>query len=297
MLTLPPDAICLLSPETAGETLTGPDAGDGSSSLAYTDQTEPHAHPLRCPRSSGRLVMELYSGQGYPDRCRSSQCGVCLPLNARRRCLAITYAKPRRMIRLSLLAGERDDNPCATALTRVGLIRRNLKRMGREPGEWSFTIERNPKETGYHAHCLQHGPSIPQAELQDACVRAGAGFPHINSIKREGVWTSRYGLKGFGADGYGLKGFRPNGNPTDALRINHGRLEHHSRRFFTIDGEPFRVREMERQAIAAMNGTNRVAYVGTSEHGYQYLLANAQARHALISEIHRRDARKLRAMA
>jgi len=257
-------------------------------SLASTDQMEPTKRPEACPNGSGRVVIELYSGMVYPDRCRSSQCDYCLPLNARRRCLAITLAGPQRMIRLSLLAGELDESPCKTALTRVGLIRRNLKRIGREPGEWSFTIEKNPKGTGYHAHCLQRGPSIPQAELQESCVRAGAGFPHINSIKRAGMWTSRYGLKGFGADGYGLKTFRSNGDPREALRINGGRLEHHSRKFFSLDGEPLRVRDMERAAIAEMNGAKRVAYIGCSRDRAAEIVADQRLRHALIGDVNRR---------
>lgn len=273
------------------------DARGRLASLAYTDQIEPSEPPESCPNSTGRVVIELYSGMVYPDRCRRSQCRFCLPLNARRRALAITYAGPRRMIRLSLLAGESDESPCKTALRRVGLIRRNLKRIGLEPGEWSFTIEKNPNGTGYHAHCLQHGRSIPQAELQESCVRAGAGFPHINSIKREGIWTSRYGLKGFGADGYGLKSFRPNGDPREALRINNGRLEHHSRAFFAIDGEALRVRDMEREAIAELNGTKRVAYVGSTVDRAMSIVHDERLRHAMISNIARRSTRNLRAMA
>jgi hypothetical protein len=111
------------------------------------------------------------------------------------------------------------------------------------------------------------------------------------------MWTSRYGLKGFGADGYGLKTFRPNGDPKEALRINHGRLEHHSRNFYVIDGETIKVREFERLALAALNGINRVAYIGTNRSRAEYLLANHRERHALIMQIHRRAARGLRAMA
>ena len=273
------------------------DARARLASLAYTDQMEPAERPEACPNGSGRVVIELYSGSVYPDRCRRSQCRFCLPLNARRRCLAITYAGPRRMIRLSLLAGESDESPCATALTRVGLIRRNLKRIGLEPGEWSFTIERNPNGTGYHAHCLQHGKSIPQAELQESCVRAGAGFPHINSIKREGIWTSRYGLKGFGADGYGLKSFRPSGDSREALRINNGRLEHHSRNFFAIEGQTLRVRDMERAAIAELNGQKRLAYIGSTVDRAMSIVHNERLRHAMIANVNQRHTRSLRAMA
>lgn len=201
------------------------------------------------------------------------------------------------MIRLSLLAGELDESPCTTALRRVGRIRRNLRRIGLEPGEWSFTIEKNPKETGYHAHCLQHGPSIPQAALQECCARAGAGFPHINSIKRRGIWTATYGLKGFGADGYGLKSFRPTLDSGEALRINNGRLEHHSRSFFTLEGTTLGVRDMEREAISALNGSKRVAYVGSTEDRAQSIIDNDQLRHALIVNVSQRSRRALRAMS
>jgi len=265
-----------------------------SSSLASTDQTEPSERPSECPRSSGRVVVELYSGSVYPDRCRASLCAYCLPLNARRRCLAITYAGPQRMIRLSLMASESDKSPCSTALRRIALIRRNLKRMGREPGEWTFTIETNPQGTGYHAHCLQRGPSIPQAELQESCARSGAGIPYINSIARKGIWTSRYGLKGFGADGYGLKAFRPNGDAREALRINNGRMEHHSRAFVAIDGDPLRVRDMERAAIAELNGEKRVAYIGCHADRAPSIIANERVRLAMIVDVNRRSAAKLR---
>jgi hypothetical protein len=201
------------------------------------------------------------------------------------------------MIRLSLVANKGDDTPCATALQRVKLIRRNLRRVGVHPGEWSFTIERNPEESGFHAHCLQRGRSIDQDVLQDACVKAGAGWPHINAIKRKGIWTARYGLKGFGADGYGLKSFRSNGNPQDALTLNHGRLEHHSREFFAIDGEKLRVRDMEREAIAALNGHSRVAFISVTQQRANLIMDSPDLRSALIRGIHQRQVRDLRAVA
>lgn len=266
-----------------------------SASLAYTDQMEPSSRPLSCPRTTGRVVMELYSGTVVPDRCRANQCLYCLPLNARRRCLAITLSKPQRMIRLSWVANQGDGSPAQTALFRVKLIRRNLKRMGWDPGEWCMTIEQNPEETGFHAHCLQRGRSIPQDELQEACHRAHAGIPYINSIKREGIWTSRYGLKGFGADGYGLKTFRPNGNPREAMRINAGRLEHHSRGFYETDGSVLRVRLAESIAIQVMNEGKRVAFVGMAAGQAKDVLANRKLRDSLIRDAHQRDIRKLRA--
>lgn len=266
------------------------------SSLAYTDQMVTEKPPQRCPRARDRVVVELHSGMVFPDRCRSSQCRYCLPLNARRRCLAITLARPTRMIRLSLVGDRHDSDPCRTALVRIKRTRQALRRMGVPAGEWCYTIERNPKGTGYHAHCLQTGPYIPQDALQTACERGGAGIPYINAIKREGIWSSRYGLKGFGADGYGLKTFRPNGDPTEALRINNGRLEHHTRAFYSFDGEILRVRDMERTAIATLNADQPKAFVGMPAELADTVVGNSALRHSLIVDTNRRMAAQLRAI-
>jgi hypothetical protein len=240
--------------------------------------------------------MELYSGSVFPDRCRTAGCAYCLPINARRRCLAITLAAPVRMIRLSLAANRDDADPCKTALIRIKRIRQSLKRMDIAAGEWCYTIERNPKGTGYHAHCLQTGGYIPQNALQSACESARAGIPYINAIKRKGIWTSRYGLKGFGADGYGLKTFRPNGDATDALRINNGRMEHHTRGFYDLDGESLRVRDMERAAIAVMNADKPIAFIGMAASNVDTVIRDAGLRHRLIVDTNERSAALLRIM-
>lgn len=240
--------------------------------------------------------MELFSGSVFPDRCRASTCAFCLPLNARRRAMAITLAEPARMIRLSLVAGSGDESPCKTALIRIKRIRQALKRMGVGPGEWCFTLERNPKETGYHAHCLQTGSYVSQDKLQEACERARAGIPYINAIKRTGVWTSRYGLKGFGADGYGLKTFRPNGDATEALRINNGRLEHHSRGFFNYDGEVLRVRDMERAAISTLNEHSPKAFIAMTGSVVETVIADRRLVHQLIVDVNQRSRAALRCM-
>lgn len=252
--------------------------------------------PEKCPRARNRVVVELHSGQVFPDRCRSSQCRFCLPLNARRRCLAITLAAPARMIRLSLVGDEGESDPCTTALVRIKRTRQALKRMGFRAGEWCYTIERNPKETGFHAHCLQVGPYIPQDALQTACKRGGAGIPYINAIKREGMWTSRYGLKGFGADGYGLKTFRPTADPADALRINNGRMEHHTRGFYRYEGEVLKVRDMERAAIGQLNCDKPLAFVGMPADLAPVVVGNPDARHRLILDVNYRTVTSLRTM-
>jgi len=265
-----------------------------SSSLASTDQMVTAQRPESCPRARRNVVVELITGQVFPDRCRSSQCLFCLPLNARRRCLAITLAQPTRMIRLSLVGDDGDTDPCRTALVRIKRTRQALKRMGLRSGEWCYTIEKNPKGTGFHAHCLQTGPYIPQDALQTACQRGGAGIPYINAIKRQGVWTSRYGLKGFGADGYGLKTFRPDGDATHALRINNGRLEHHTRGFYGFDGEVLRVRDMERLAIGQFNLNQPSAFVAMPAERVESVIGDDRLRHRLILDSNQRLASQLR---
>jgi hypothetical protein len=263
-------------------------------SLASTDQTSTAERPESCPRARERVVVELYTGSVFPDRCRSNGCLYCLPLNARRRCLAITLAAPERMIRLSQVAESGEDNVYATARTRINRMREYLKRWGRDPGEWCYTIEKNPEESGFHAHCLQWGGFIPQEELEQACFRAHAGIPYINRIRRTGVWTSRYGLKSFGADGYGLKTFRPNGGSAEALRLNNGRLEHHSRGFYRIDGEILGVREMERAAITTMNADNPKAFVGMRREDVERVMGDRTLVHRLILDVNTRSRARLR---
>jgi hypothetical protein len=168
--------------------------------------------------------------------------------------------------------------------------------MGYAPGEWSWTIECNPNETGYHAHMLQRGPSIPQRKLQEACQRGGAGIPWIKRIERQGIWTSRYGLKGFGADGYGLKGFRASGDPREALRINNNRMEHHSRGFFAIEGDAIGARRMESMALAAKHGDAPTAYLATIQSEVENILSSPYLRRKLIRMTNQRSAARLRAM-
>lgn len=287
---LPVDA-ALLTASAIDGAVRGPriPADRLGSSLASTDQTVTATYTARCPNGRPTVVVELFSGTVYPDRCRSSSCGVCLPLNARRRTLAITHAEPERMIRLSLVADAGDQSPCTTALIRIKRIRQALRRKDVDPGEWTFTLEQNPNETGYHVHCLQRGPYIAQSTLQTACLQAKAGFPDIRAIKRKGQWTSQYGLKGFGADGYGLKSFRPNADPMHALRINNGRVEHHSRGFFHVNGSSVRVREAERLAIRALNCGRPISFVSCAPEQVDRILNDERLRVTLISDIDTRS--------
>jgi len=214
-----------------------------------------------CGIADPYYVIDLRSQQAYPLRCRKNRCDYCLPINARRRALAMTRTRPRRMIRLSLAAERGDSDPLTTARTRIKRLRQALKRLGVPCGEWSWTLEVNPAGTGYHAHAIQHGPFIEQAALQEACLRAALGIPYINEIKSKPAQTSRYGLKAFGATGYGLKAYRDHGNARSALDLNHGRVEHHTPGFFVIDGVKMSPRQAESVAIKELYGEGLDSYI------------------------------------
>jgi hypothetical protein len=110
------------------------------------------------------------------------------------------------------------------------------------------------------------------------------------------MWTSRYGLKGFGADGYGLKTFRPTQDPTDALRINNGRLEHHTRGFYRYEGEVLRVRDMERAAVAQLNADKPTAFVGMPASEVATVLESRYLRSHLIGDLNARSVAHMRIM-
>lgn len=184
-----------------------------------------------------------------PLRCRRNTCGHCLPINARRRTLAITYAGPRRMLRFSHVAPAGAADPLEVARARMKRVREALRRMGVPSGHWTWTLEVNPAGTGYHAHAVQKGPSIDQAVLQEACRRGAMGYPWIRAITSTPSRVARYGLKGFGAAGYGLKSYRAQRDAMESLALNHNRLEHHTPDYFELDGRKMGVRDAESAAI------------------------------------------------
>lgn len=233
----------------------------GLTSLASTYQMVTTLPPHTCGQAEPRYVIDLRTKAIYPARCRANKCKTCLPINARRRALAMTLARPERMIRLSLVAERGDADPLDTARTRIKRLRQALRRLKVASGEWSWTLEVNPAGTGYHAHAVQHGSYIPQPALQEGCARAGCGIPYINTIRSRADRTARYGLKAFGATGYGLKTYRQSDGAMDALKLNHGRLEHHTKEFFTIDGVKCGVREAETLAIRALYGDPLDSYI------------------------------------
>lgn len=83
--------------------------------------------------------------------------------------------------------------------------------------EWAWAIEENPKKTGYHAHAIQWGEYLPQAELQEMW---GGRIAHI---MRVGKGTEGYLTKCAGVCGYMAKSIDRH------LAVNGGRAIHMTR--------------------------------------------------------------------
>jgi hypothetical protein len=181
----------------------------------------------------------------FPMPCKRNSCPRCLIRNAKRRQAAIFETPIERMICFTHVAQEGDPNPCDTAKIGIKRMSQALRRKGIHLGEMTWTIEHNPGGTGYHAHALQHGPYVPQEQLQVACHKGNIGMPHINAIREDKKRAVDYGLKGFTPAAYSLKTFKNQNTAVQALKINNNKLEHHTRGFYLIDGKVRSVKDAE----------------------------------------------------
>jgi hypothetical protein len=123
--------------------------------------------------------------------------------------------------------------------------------------EMSYVVEMNPQHTGYHVHALCHGPAWKVSVLKDAQEKAGLG---MNGNQWQHIGKSHdaagYGMKGFSAAGYGLKGYAVESMRNEALRINGGRLEHHTRGFIRVNGKSATVAEARKAVLLKKYGPN-----------------------------------------
>ena len=188
--------------------------------------------------------MNLDTGEMRPVPCRRLRCPWCIVAAAWRRSLAIAYARPERLITLTLVG-----DSWSEVRPRLYRLRHELVQELGEV-EWVWTVERNPRGTGHHVHAWQRGDFLPQARLSEMARRRGMG--ERVDIRRWKGGGESYALKEAYAvkDALAAEGF---------LAMNGGRLTHQSRRFF---GGP--VREVEKSAVAAKLGENRSTWVVAS---------------------------------
>lgn len=241
---------------TQKATPEGGPAGAASSLVSYCqsltrpeaqnpDDCGPEPDKLGCPNMQGFFFVSQSTGAIVPARCGRLACWYCVRVNAKKRALAIAYARPEREITLTLVGDSwpqiRDRMNNARSLLRreVGTV------------EFVYHVEENPAGTGHHVHAWQHGNYIPQKLLSATARRVGMGeVAHISKLRSVGG-ASRYGLKGLT---YGLKGVIAEQEGEKYLGLNGKRLSHQSRSFFrSSEGGKLPVREAERLAAAAAN--------------------------------------------
>lgn len=229
--------------------------------LAYYHQTStedrgllgPQTSTERCPNRVGFVMLDYASGQVRPARCQRLTCPYCVGVEAMLRAAAIWLAKPRRAIRVSMVADATDPDPWPTARRRMNRLREFARREGFDFGEWCYSVEPNPRGTGYHAHVWQHGPAKVDKDALDALsARAGAGWCKVETVRDIGR-AAQYGLKALRGAGYAMKG--ADDDPREFLRVNGNRLTHQSRGFFRSEsGVTLAVRDAESSAMSALMG-------------------------------------------
>lgn len=209
------------------------------------DDSGVEADPLGCPRMRGWMVVSQSTGVSFPARCGRLGCWYCCRVNAKKRSLAIAYARPEREITFTQVGDDwqqvRDRMKQA-----AHKIRKEVKTL-----EWVWHVERNPKNTGHHVHAWQRGSYVPQRLLSEIAVNQGMGqVVHVSRLRSVGA-ASRYGLKGIT---YGLKGLEAEDEGEKYLGLNGRRLTHQSRGYFASpDGDRLAVREAEKAAVASAN--------------------------------------------
>lgn len=232
--------------------------------LVSTDQSSANPKCSNPSAPKGYALLDTHTGELLDGlRCKSLQCDYCMGLNASRRALTQAWAlknsgRPARSWTATLVADADAPDVWAQVRRRMNRTIEYARSLGVDVGEVVYTVEPNPKGTGYHAHVLQHGRGRVDIELLKAAARrAGAGTISGMATVRDASSASLYSLK---ASAYSLKGLHGD-QRRDALAINGGRLEHHSRGFFL--GLPVRRAEVValREAFPDTDWTDRYAWV------------------------------------
>jgi hypothetical protein len=208
--------------------------------LSIPSNLEQTDTPDFCPtpkiRAGYRLVNSDTGETRAGYRCGRNTCCYCVGVNASRRSLAQSWAllHSGTIVRHGTLtwvapAGTPLEDVWRVSQRSINMFFSYARRAGIDLGEWSYTIEHNPKDTGYHAHYLQFGPKrLDFNRLNELTAMAGMGRTSGGSQVRNIDKAAAYNLKGAT---YNLKGFDEERRMA-ALVMNGKRLEHHTRSFF-----------------------------------------------------------------
>lgn len=204
-------------------------------------------HETGCPNAPGRFFVSASTGSMVPARCTRLSCPHCVLVQARRRSLAIAFARPERALLLTDVGTDWN-----TIRQRMKAYRHDVQKATGKTFEWIYHVEPNPSGDGRnHVHAWQHGGYADQRLLSQLAAARGMGaFVRVNRI-RSSAGAARYGLKGIG---YGLKEVE-RGAAARYLLLNGRRLTHQSRGFFRdASGSTIPAREAENRALSDRAG-------------------------------------------
>lgn len=185
-----------------------------------------------CPQKPFVMVCDQDPDLRFPATCDRYGCEICGPRKARTKAGLMTWAArkaPRRRLLTLTRLPETETGSLDWQRSRAQ-VRDWLRRVRQDyPGfEMGWAVERNPRDTGFHAHGIQHGPYVPQSYLQE---RWGGRIVDIRAMKQPSA--SVYAVKAAVAvAGYLVKnGSEDFSGLSDHLAVNGGRAVHFTRGF------------------------------------------------------------------
>lgn len=169
-----------------------------------------------CPKSPWWLVANDDPTLRLPRPCGTYRCSVCRAAKIRERLRVLVWGAARaNRVRLVTLTQLPSDWQKAR-----GQVRDLVRRLRAERKlEWGWSIEANPKGTGYHAHAIQWGDYLPQSWLQR---KWGSRICHIMEVNKG---AAGYLTKCAAVCGYLTKSME------EHLLVNGGRAVHLTRGF------------------------------------------------------------------
>lgn len=191
-----------------------------------------------CPRRPLLLVCDQHPERVVPASCDSYRCAICGARKARSKAALLTWACRQPVV------WEEKNRPRLVTFTQLptnedgtlnfqrarGQIRDTLYRLRQDYPrfEMGWSVEQNPRKTGFHAHGIQHGQYVPQKAIATAW---GDRRVDIRALSRPEA--SQYAIKeATKACGYILKNGREDFTRLQGhLAINGGRAVHLTRGF------------------------------------------------------------------
>lgn len=234
-VAVPTDRATLGTPEGffVSADSSGDPLGEGRAAAAASS-LDPYSQSVGelCPKTPIWIVSDSDPTKRFPASCGSYSCECCAPKIARQKAAIMTHVAKRvdrpRLLTLTQLP-VRDDGTLDFRNAREQ-VKDYMRRIRTEfdSFELAWAIERNPQETGYHAHGLQHGAYVPQKFLQE---RWGGRIVDIRAVRRPaaGIYTVKEAVK---VAGYTVKGGTENfAGLQHHLSINGHRVMHTTRGF------------------------------------------------------------------